>query len=166
MRTRLTFRREALLHDISNLAYVVADVGGEGKGAHRLHQTYDICEEGNVERVDSVLQRGFAEVRLLFGPVLEPLRGVGRATGCAPADSFRLLFRRGSVGTAMALAIKERVHEYLVTLALADWLLITLPEAAPAWKERSSECMAQLVKCLNAILYGRPFTAGRRLSPF
>ena len=44
----LVFRREQLLYDISNYAFVEGDIMGED-AEHARHQVKDIAEEGNVD---------------------------------------------------------------------------------------------------------------------
>lgn len=164
---KLCFKREGLLHDISNLAYVAADVGGEGRAPHELHQAFDICEEGNVERVDRVLHLRFSEVRVLLGPLLKPVRGVAHeGEGSSRNCRMVLQFRPNAVSAVLTLRIKEVVREYLVAMALADWLALTLPGSEGVWKERGKEAMTHLVCCLNAALYGSAVSLRRALSPF
>ena len=57
---RLTFKREELLYDIRNNAYVEGDVM-QVNDAHDRHQVQDIGEEGNIDRVTRVLDLAHAE---------------------------------------------------------------------------------------------------------
>ncbi len=77
-----------------------------------------------------------------------------------------LQFRPNAVSAVLALRIKEVVREYLVAMALADWLALTLPGSEGVWKERGKEAMTHLVCCLNAALYGSAVSLRRALSPF
>ena len=56
----LSFLRDALIYDIQNNSYVVADVM-EKDDEHAKHQVYDIAEEGNIDRVTRTLDRAFEE---------------------------------------------------------------------------------------------------------
>lgn len=55
----LTFSRDELLYHIGNLAYVEGEIQGED-GQHGTHQTQDICEEGNVDRVSRIMAVAFS----------------------------------------------------------------------------------------------------------
>lgn len=110
---------EHLRFDIENLAFVIADTWRGRVDEHRLHQVFDICQEGNLDRVRDVVALALA--RLHFG------RNVFRK--CKRRERVRVLFR-----------------EYLTCAVLADWLSITLPEAAPEWLERTQLLLAELQK--------------------
>lgn len=57
---KLTFKREELLYDIRNNAYVEGDVM-QVKTEHDRHQVQDIGEDGNIDRVTRVLDLAHAE---------------------------------------------------------------------------------------------------------
>ena len=57
---KLTFKREELLYDIRNNAYVEGDVM-QAKTEHDRHQVQDIGEDGNIDRVTRVLDLAHAE---------------------------------------------------------------------------------------------------------
>lgn len=57
---KLTFKREELLYDIRNNAYVEGDVM-QANTEHDRHQVQDICEDGNIDRVTRVLDLAHAE---------------------------------------------------------------------------------------------------------
>ena len=56
----MTFKREELLYDIRNNAYVEGDVM-QAKTEHDRHQVQDIGEDGNIDRVTRVLDLAHAE---------------------------------------------------------------------------------------------------------
>ena len=57
---KMTFKREELLYDIRNNAYVEGDVM-QTKTEHDRHQVQDIGEDGNIDRVTRVLDLAHAE---------------------------------------------------------------------------------------------------------
>lgn len=149
----LFFCRESLLYDISNLAYVVGDVRESKMEGHTLHQTFDICEKGNIDRVDHILRLAFAEVRAMLRHVV--VREKERET-----HEMRLPLKPGLDRECVDI-LAGSVREYLVARVLADWLSITLPEAADVWNGKASEAAL-------AIMARTRFSRGvaRRLSPF
>ncbi len=74
---KTVLRRSELLHSISNLAYVIAYVSEDKESPHTLHQTFDICEEGNLERVDSLLRLAAAEISAVSRHVRMTVRKSG-----------------------------------------------------------------------------------------
>ena len=57
---KMTFKREELLYDIRNNAYVEGDVM-QAQTEHDRHQVQDIGEDGNIDRVTRVLDLAHAE---------------------------------------------------------------------------------------------------------
>lgn len=126
-------KRSDLLHDISSLAYVIADVS-EGKDSpHALHQTYDICQEGNIERVDSLLTLAAAEI----GYALSPAGSLS-----VKGDTYVLRLRHKS--RPIMFRITELAREYMVASVLYGWLSVTLPAAADFWLHRKEDILASL----------------------
>lgn len=132
-----------LLWEISNMAFVVGDVAEGTKGGHALHQTFDICAEGNLERVRSLLELGVLELRRTAGTVW---------TVRKEKEGWRVSGPDSVLGAGL-------VKEYLLCRVLGRWLEVTLPEAAPPWLSQAEEVLAKL-----RTFRGRP--RRRRLSPF
>lgn len=157
----LIFKKETLLYDISNLAYVVGDLRGDSLSAHRLHQTFDICEEGNVDRVDRLLALAFSEVGMALRKVaIEPPAMDRLSNSDAPPEEFRLRLRRCAGGESWRIRLKEAVNEFMTARVLAGWLRVTLPEAADFWKEQA-DSMLESLKSLSCAA----FTGHRRVPP-
>lgn len=128
--TWLDENRESLIYDISNLAFTVADLREGERSPHALHQVFDVCQPGNIDRVDRVMRLAYSEILHALG-------------GYRPRDSQELL------------RLHELMREYVTTRVLADWLSITLPEAADAWKDRSAETIQQ-IGCIPSAAYCGP----------
>ena len=121
MRVRLN--RQSLLHDIANLAFVIADIHSEAD-EHARHQLTDICQEGNIDRVSRMMGLAYCIAR----ETLKPLRDIKRNTAI-----------RGN-----CITLNQLVHEFIVCSVLADWLSITIPAAAGVWKEKAQLCMRDI----------------------
>lgn len=61
--------KTTLLHDIADLAYVIADVSEGRETPHTLHQTYDICEGENRDHVDNLLRLAAMEAAPVMSQV-------------------------------------------------------------------------------------------------
>ena len=107
---------------------------------HSLHQTFDICEAGNIDRVNLLLSLAFSEVGLVMRGVTESptARDVLSNSDPFPGE-FRLMLSAGAGSEAWRIRVKEAVHEYLVARVLEGWLSVTLPEAAEFWKQLAEE---------------------------
>ena len=159
MTTLLTLRRSELLADVADAAFVVADVEKDSVNAHRLHQTFDVCEEGNLHATNRLIDLAFSEAALK----LLPLSG-----GYKPqygSEFLRLHLRLpASVRHHLEEPLHRAVHEYIVARTLEERLAVTLPASRPEW-ERKSLSLSTLISTLVARAISRhPFR--RRLPPF
>lgn len=138
---KTVLKRSDLLHDISNLAYVIADVSEGKETPHALHQTFDICEPGNVDRIDSLLTLAATEV----GATLTPVGSLA-----IRRDRYILIFNGLSV--AIVSKVTECVREYMVASALYGWLSVTLPNAADFWASRKEAVLTALCRVASSHL--------------
>ena len=139
--------REEVLHDVASMAYVAADIR-EGKlTPHALHQTFDICEGGNLDRVTRVMDIAEAE-----------LRSVLREFNITLPDS-------GEEKEGYAVLLRMYAHEYVVARILADWLSVTLPESAGVWQEKADDALSRFRLTVETRVC-RAAILSRRLPPF
>ena len=148
----VTLRRQNLLYDIRNCAYIESHTLPDD-APHIRHLVADIAEEGNIDRLDRV-------IALAFSILIERL---GRWTHAdldtdtnevtddrwTPCE-YRLrlcLPRRHNKTTVHLLA--HLLHEYIVIKALYDWLLTAVPKSAEAWAARLAEIEDELTRLLN-----------------
>lgn len=157
---KTVLRRSDLLHAISNLAYVIADVSEGKESPHTLHQTFDICEDGNLERVDSLLRLAAAEISAVSRRVRMTVR----------KGDYHLLFgsltggvaRNGVFTEAAIRKFTELTREYMIASVLYGWLSVTLPSAAAYWSLRKAEVMTSLQSIISGLATGG---FSRRVAP-
>ena len=169
---KLTFKREELLYDIRNNAYVEGDVM-QVKTEHDRHQVQDIGEDGNIDRVTRVLDLAHAECEEALFPYTK--ENVEQETEMddtptfvepveeTPAEEFtneipdakptgdyviRLLVPDEYSKTTVRLIVRY-IHEYMVCRVLADWLSITNPPAAANWKAKQDEALEGMKEAVN-----------------
>lgn len=149
---KVFFNREDLLYEIAGMAYVVADVKVGQRSDHELHQTFDICEPGNVERVGHILSLAFIEATNMASALLRKDSAKCRA-------GFRLMFRQ-EVDHSRVQLVGSLVKEYLIARVLDDWLTVTLPEAASVWNDKWRRA-ASAIRSASLLLPG----CARRIPP-
>ena len=154
------FKRGELHLAIADMGYVIADVAAAKVDAHTLHQTFDICQGNNLERIDNLLTLAFTEVSQALSPITLPIpeSRLSKRGGEIP---LLLKFKDGCVSTPRLLRIREAVREFLIARALAGWLSVTLPTAAATWDERASLLLPTLAHSLAGQVVLR-----RESSPF
>ena len=169
---KLTFKREELLYDIRNNAYVEGDVM-QAKTEHDRHQVQDIGEDGNIDRVTRVLDLAHAECEEALFPYtkenveqetemddtptfVEPVEETpaeeftNEITDAKPTGDYviRLLVPDEYSKTTVRLIVRY-IHEYMVCRVLADWLSITNPPAAANWKAKQDEALEGMKEAVN-----------------
>lgn len=161
----LLFRRDALLYDIGTLGYVEADIMQEAQQDAK-HQTFDIGQDGNRDRVTRVMNLAMSEMV----DALYPYTKHELPDDISPLDDLlrdplvyemRLTVPKKFSATTLRL-IREFVHEYIVCRVMADWLSITKPEAAANWIAKADNIMTKTKNALNA----RTGMTRRPMKPF
>ena len=174
---KMTFKREELLYDIRNNAYVEGDVM-QAKTEHDRHQVQDIGEDGNIDRVTRLLDLAHAECEEALFPYtkedveqetemddtptyVEPTADAegtvadmevftDDTTASKPTGDYviRLLVPDEYSKTTVRLIVRY-IHEYMVCRVLADWLSITNPPAAANWKAKQDEALEGMKEAVN-----------------
>lgn len=165
----MKLKKKALLYDISNLAFLIADTHKEEDVA--LHRVRDICEDGNIDRVSRMLGLAYANVCDILNDVLEhPDIDINRDFTSTPHD-YEFMFKdiellRYRLTQEKKLKIKETIREYMISMVMSDWLEMTYPLAADIWKFRIAEAMEKLKETVVNLTSSGALTIRRRISPF
>lgn len=143
--SRLRFLRSELLYDARNYAYVESDIM-DGDREHARHQLADICEEGNVDRVSRILALVHAEVVEMLYPFTksEPENEEISDTLEEPTEYVVELTIPVTMSGTTTKLLSKLIHEYMVYRVMADWLGITNPQVAAAWKAKADEAKAAI----------------------
>ena len=144
----LSFKREQLLYDIRNCAYIEGHVM-EGDSVHQRHM---VGEDGNVDRVTRVLDLNVARCREMLYPFVK--REVGKPVlddVLRETPVYGIVLSLPSDFSQSTLNLLEHwIHEYLVCMSLADWLSITYPAKAEVWGVKAGEAVSGIRGCLHA----------------
>lgn len=138
----LCIRSEEVLADIRSAAWLEQELHPE-LDRHRRHQMADICEPDNVERVWRVLGIAIAEIRLTLLRILKPRGDLLPANELERPSGWRFAFRQRIAPDVMEF-LKEKIHEYLVAMVMADRAAVIIPQCAPIWQERTAETLSAL----------------------
>ncbi len=130
----LGFRREELLYDIRNIAYIEGHVMPP-EGEHSRHMVLDVGEEGNVDRVTRVLSMAIAQCREMLYPFTKrdmDMKYLDDKFKEQPVYGIVMNVPEDFSQTTLNL-LEKMIHEYLVYRAVSDWLSMTKPDKAEAW---------------------------------
>lgn len=165
-RVTLMFKRNQLLYDIENIAYVEGDVQQKASdNDHAPHQTQDIGQDGNVDRVTRILDL----VHAWCVEMLYPYTKDACEDGMELDDEFKEekvytivmnVPRKFSKTTANLL--EKLIHEFMVARVLAEWFCTTKPAAAEIWGAKSEGYLEKAKDIINT----RMGATTRPLRPF
>lgn len=150
-RVTLTFKREEILYDCRNYAYIEGDTM-KTADEHDRHQVMDVGEDGNVDRVARVLDLSFAQcVELCYPYSKVAVDDETEADDTLNAPTTYVLRLRvpDDFAQSTVTLLGKLIHELLVYKVMADWMSITKPEAKANWQEKIQEMEAQIVSHLN-----------------
>lgn len=160
----LTFKREEILYDCKNYAYVEGDTM-KTQDEHDRHQVMDICEDGNIDRVTRVLDLAFAACVELCYPYskveVEDVTALDDTLQERDALVLSMLVPDDFSQTTVEL-LRRLIHELLVYKVMADWTSHTKPESEAKWAKKAKDVEEQITSSLNY----RVGRVRRTLSPF
>lgn len=161
----IDLKREELLHDIKSMAYTEGELmATKGQDSHHVQ---DICEEGNIDRVNRMLDMAHAEcVELLFSytkEAIEPITWQNNEPKCECCSVYSIeMHMPATFSRTTVTMLKNSVHNYMVAYVLSDWLKITNAAAAAKWTEQCEDMKEKIKEALN-FRVGR---VRRTLTPF
>lgn len=149
----LVFKREQLLYDIKNLGFVEGDIMADDRQDAK-HQTQDIVENGNVDRVIRLLNLGMSEVvEALYAYTKHELpedktMALDDTLEEPTTYTVHLSVPSSFSGTTLRL-LRDLIHEYLVCKVMGDWLSITKPEVATNWLAKADAALERAKNSLG-----------------
>lgn len=159
----LVFKRDQLLYDIKNYAYIEGSIM-DTESSHHRHVVQDVGEEGNADRVTRVLNLTVSKCRELLYPYTKS--DISRTElddklREPPVYGIVMSLPRDFSQTTLYL-LENLIHEYLVSKAVADWLCITNPAKAQVWEAKAEDAESEIRMNLHA----RVARTRRRPHPF
>ena len=145
---KIMLKREQLLHDIENYAYVAGDLMDEE--SHGRHTTQDIARDGNEPLATRAMNLAVAYCTEELYPYTK------RDCDAGEAEQTDELERPAQYEIGMSVAqgfshtthvlLKELLHRFVVERVLYEWMLITNPEASQTWRLRWEETKEKIEK--------------------
>ena len=159
----LTFKRDQLLYDIKNNAYIEGSVM-DTESNHNRHMVQDVGEEGYVDRVTRVLDLTIAKCKEILYPFTK--HNIHRSeldNKLREPGVYGIVLKVPTDFSQTTLNLLEKlIHEYLVCEAVADWMSITNTAKAEIWKTKANDAVSEIRHNLNT----RISRIRRRLHPF
>lgn len=148
----LTFTRQNLLYDIENYAFVEGDVM-RTDNEHAKHQVFDIAQDGNIDRVNRILDLAHAEcIEMMYPYTKEPCDSEEvQDNSLSVKEQYQIsMLVPDDFSKSTVSLITKLVHEYMVCRVLADWMSITNPSSQSNWQSKLDSIEEQIRNHLNA----------------
>lgn len=164
---RIVLFRDELLYDIANISFVEGDIM-DGQNVHSQHQTMDVIEHGNRDRIMRVVEKVFAATVEMLHPFTERVITIYDAyddieNRPLDKDQFTMDLDLPSRFARSTLnLVAKLIHEYIVCSSVAEWLSITKPDAYERWEMKAQKARSEIKAALTA----RIGAIRRRQSPF
>lgn len=159
----LGFRRDELLYDIRNCAYIEGHVAAT-EDVHVRHTIQDAGEEGNVDRITRVLDLSVSQCKEMLYPYTKhEIHRFEWNDRLREPETYgiALLVPQSFSQTTLNL-LEKLVHEYIVCMAVAEWMRITYPAKAATWADKALKTAEEIRMCLHTRRTG----IRRKMHPF
>jgi hypothetical protein len=119
---------------------------------HTRHQVYDVCEDGNIDRINRMLNIAYWEsVSFLYSFTKQDVDD-GDSTNDAikfpDIYTIRLSVPEDFAKSSQNI-LEDYIHEYMTDRVLEDWMSITNKEDQITWKNKLEEIKLKISSCLS-----------------
>lgn len=148
-RFTMVFRRDELMYDIGQSAYVEGDVV-QSEDNHAKHQIFDILSDGNENLAARMLNTAYREaVELLYPFTEEEIEDESTfGNELEIPDEYVIHMNVPKMfAKAGAESLRDHVHQYLVGRVVGEWMSTTNygnPSSIRAWNERIETIRQQI----------------------
>lgn len=161
----LRLNRDTVLYHIRNNAYIAHDMAKDAASKeHARHIVADICEEGNIDRVNSILTLAHAEVvEMLYPYTKQEVVSETILNDIEEPDAYDItLIVPAKMSRSSIKYISRLAEEYMVCRVLAEWLSRTDSQEASIWQNFADTAK---IKISEARFHGN-YTFTRKSGPF
>lgn len=147
---QLIFEQEVLLQDIKDLAWVEGETMDEANPNRHLLQ--DICEDGNIDRVNRTLSNALADIVELLYPLTKDRLGnsTARSNYVKETSSYVITMNIPEDYSTTSLdVIKNNIHEYLVCRVMVDFTSRLNPDTVEVWSAKAEGAKENVSSTIN-----------------
>lgn len=154
----LKFKREELLYDIKNMAYVEGDVMPTDNEYDR-HQVMDIGEDGNIDRVTRIMDLAIDHCTELLYPYSKKYvdDNEERDDTLTETEEYKIEMKVPTDFSKSTVNYLEKlIHELVVYKVLSDWMSITNlrnTNSAANWAAKIKQLEDDIESTLNARMH-------------
>lgn len=161
----IILKREQLLYDVRNYSHTLGSIAPTDN-PHLRHTIQDVGDEGNVDRVLRSFDLAYSQCKEMLFPYTKDSLITGDNI---IDDRLRAPHTYGIVLTVPEAfsfttleLLAKTIHEYMVSAAMADWMLMTNPDKAEMYLARKTQLAGEIETATNT----RRGRIRRRMHPF
>ena len=162
---KIILSRKQLLYDIENYTYIEGDLISTD-AEHTRHKVIDIAQDGNIDRVNRVLNLAYNEcVDILYNYTKKGIEDEETVVtdDVETPEIYEISMKvPATVSMTSINLLKDDIHEYFVYRVIEDWMSIVKPDEQETWTKK-------LIKSREKIGYAlsrRTKPIKRKLKPF
>lgn len=161
----LRYLRKELLYHIKNNAYKEWDVMNDGEAnEHAKHVIAEICEPGNIDRVNDLLSLIHADVIEMLHPYTkEELTDDLIEVKIEEPEQYDVIMKVPATMSRTTIKHLSRlIHEYMICRIMGDWLGSSDAQSAALWLGKAEDAQERI----NEVKNYRTKALTRKISPF
>lgn len=162
---KIRLSRKQLLYDIENYSYIEGDLISTD-AEHTRHKVIDIAQDGNIDRVNRVLNLAYNEcVDILYNYTKKDIADEETVVtdNVETPEVYEISMKvPATVSMTSINLLKDDIHEYFVCRVIEDWMSIVKPDEQETWTKK-------LIKSREKIGYAlsrRTKPKKRKVKPF
>lgn len=150
----LMFKREQLIYDIGNYAFVEGDVM-PAKEEHERHQVMDVTQDGNIDLATRILNLAHSEVvEILYPYTKEPVVDEEAFDDeLEEPEEYEITMTVPQTYSRTSVKyLRWLIHEYLVYRVLYEWMCLTNlanPLSKKNWQEKIEEIKTKMKSAIR-----------------
>lgn len=162
---KIRLSRKQLLYDIENYTYIEGDLISTD-AEHARHKVIDIAQDGNIDRVNRVLNLAYNEcVDILYNYTKKDIDEEETVVtdDVETPEVYEISMKvPATVSMTSINLLKDDIHEYFVYRVIEDWMSIVKPDEQKTWTDK----MLKSKKKIGYALSRRTKPIKRKLKPF
>lgn len=147
----LLFKRDELLHDMSNNSWLLSEVSASDN-TNAKQELADIVQDDNIDRVVRILSLAHQECMDMLYPYAHH-----DITGAEHLDdtfndpqNYIIKMKVPTTFSRTSLEYLEHlIHEYIVCRVIEDWVSIVMPDRKIIWTEKLQDIKDKIISCLS-----------------
>ena len=145
-----------IVYDIQNKTYLTGKSRRQGANHEQVANMQANDDDENANQIYRSIGAAFAKLKMKLSEYLELVDTTVSNELISPDTGLELTLRMpGNFNTSTSSTLVEAAHEYIVSMAIADWFEITDKADADVYAHKSEECLKVIAEAASKRLRPR-----------